>query len=113
LVDVLGEVAVAIVDQEAAGMISRQRFPELLERPLRRRMGRDVVVENPAGSDLHHDENVEGAEGGRDHHEEVAGHYDFGMITDEGQPALFRVRRARRPVMAEVLADGARGDLNA
>ena len=36
LVDVLSEDAVAIVDQEAVGMIARQRFPELLERPFRR-----------------------------------------------------------------------------
>jgi hypothetical protein len=35
------------------------------------------------------------------------------MIRNEGQPALFRVRCRRRPVIAEVLADGARGDLNA
>jgi hypothetical protein len=34
LVDVPSEDAVAIVDQEAVGMIARQRFPELLERPL-------------------------------------------------------------------------------
>jgi hypothetical protein len=37
-------------------------------------MSRDVVVENLAGSDLHDDENVEGPEGGGDHHEEVTGH---------------------------------------
>jgi hypothetical protein len=30
LVDVLSEDAVAIMDQEAVGMISRQRFPELV-----------------------------------------------------------------------------------
>ena len=37
-------------------MIAGQRFPELLQRPLGRRMGRDVGVENPAGSDLHDEE---------------------------------------------------------
>ena len=41
-------------------MIARQRFPELLQRPFRRGMGRDVVVENLAGSDLQDDEDVEG-----------------------------------------------------
>src|SRR5215471_11171499 len=84
LVDLLSEDAVAIVDQEAVGMISWQRFPELLQRPFRRGMGSDVLVENPAGSDLYDDEDVEGPEGGGDHHEEVAGHHGFGMITDEG-----------------------------
>ena len=94
-------------------MVARQRFPELLERPFGRGVGSDVLVENLAGSDLYDDEDAGGAKGGSDHHEEVGGHYDFGMITDEGQPALFRVGLAHRAVSAEVLADGARGDLNA
>src|SRR5215471_16602377 len=45
-VDFRSEDAIAIMDDEAIGMIARQRFPELLQRPLRRGMGRDVVVEN-------------------------------------------------------------------
>jgi len=52
-VDFLCEDAIAIMDEEAVGMIARQSFPELLQRPCRRGMGRDVVVENPAGSDLY------------------------------------------------------------
>ena len=112
LVYVLSEDAVAIVDQEAVGMISRQRFPELLERPFRRGMGSDVLVDNLAGSNLYDDKDVEGAERGGDHHEEVASHHDFGMVTDEGQPTLFRVRCAHWPVLAKVLADSARGDPN-
>jgi hypothetical protein len=35
-----------------------------------------------------------------------------GMIVDEGQPTLFRVRRAHGTASMEVLADGGRGDLN-
>src|SRR5262249_25159213 len=112
LVDLLSEEAVAIVDEEAVGMISRQRFPELLQRPFRRGMGSYVVVENLAGSDLYDNEDVESTESGRDHREEVASRDDLGMVTDEGQPALFRVWRARGTVSAEVLADGAQGDLN-
>ena len=38
---------------------------------------------------------------------------DLGVIRDEVPPELFRVRCARRAVIAEVLADGARGDPNA
>ena len=67
---------------------------------------------NPARSDLHHEEDVEGTECGGDHHEEVAGYHDLGMIANEGQPTLFRVRRAHRTLSAEVLADGAWGELN-
>src|SRR5215813_15191189 len=53
LVDICREDAVTIVDDEAGRMIARQRFPELLQRPFRRGMGRDLAVENLAGSDLH------------------------------------------------------------
>jgi hypothetical protein len=34
------------VDDEAIGMFARQRFPELLQRPFRRGMVSDIVVEN-------------------------------------------------------------------
>src|SRR5215469_15060128 len=111
LVDIRREDVVAIVDDETIRTIARQGFPELLQRPFRRRMGRDVVVENLAGSDLHDDEDVEGAEGGGDHHEEVAGYDDLCMVSNKGQPALFRVRRAHWTVSMEVLADGAGRDL--
>src|SRR5260370_2014344 len=84
LVDFLGEDAVSIVDDESVGMIARQCLPELLECPFRCGMGSDVLVENPARSDLHHDQDVEGAERGSDHHKEVAGHNDLGMVVDEG-----------------------------
>jgi hypothetical protein len=84
LVDILGEDPVSIVDNESVRMIARQCLPELLERPFRRWMGSDVLVENPAGSDLHHDQDVESAKRGGDHHEEVAGHNDLGVVADEG-----------------------------
>src|SRR4029077_2428786 len=45
LVDFLGEDAVSIVDDEPVRMIARQCLPELLERPFRRGMGSDVLVE--------------------------------------------------------------------
>ena len=35
LVDFLSKDAIAIVDDEAARMVARQRFPELLQRPFR------------------------------------------------------------------------------
>src|SRR5215831_11724549 len=106
LVDIRREDGVAIVDDETIRMIARQGFPELLHRPFRRGMGRDVLVDNLAGSDLHDNEDVEGTECGGDHHEEIASHHNLGVIVDEGQPALFRVRRAHRSVFAKVLGDG-------
>src|SRR5215472_5402173 len=59
LVDLLIEDTVPIVDDEAIGMIARQRFPELLQCPFRRGMASDIVVENPPRFDLHDDEDVE------------------------------------------------------
>src|SRR5215472_17416627 len=112
LVDLLSEDTVPIVDDEAIGMITRHRFPELLQRPFRRGMASDIVVENPPRTDLHDDEDVEGTECGGDHHEEVAGHHDLGMVADKGQPALFGGRRVPWTVSMQVLADGAWGDPN-
>src|SRR5215469_3362739 len=110
--DVRGEDAIAIVDEEALGMTAGQSFSELLHRPFRRGIRGDVVVGNLAGSDLHDDEDVEGAEAGGDHHEEVTGHHGLGMMADKGQPALFRLWRPHWTVSMEVLPDGAWGNLN-
>jgi len=77
------------MDDEALGVAARQRFPELLQCPFRRGMGRGVVVENLAGSNLYHEQDKEGAEGGRDHHEEVAGHHDLGMVADQVSQLCF------------------------
>src|SRR5215813_7203451 len=107
LVEILREDAVAVVDDEAVRLIARQGFPELLQRPFRRGVGSDVLVENLTGSELHYNEDVEGTECGGDHHEEIASHNYLGMIVDEGQPALFRVRRTHRTVIAKVFTDGA------
>src|SRR5215472_17013879 len=83
LVHRLREDVVPIMDDEAVGMAARQRFPELLPCPFRRGMGRGVVVENLAGSNLYHEEDIEGPEGGLDHHEQVACHHDLGMVADK------------------------------
>src|SRR5215469_8137362 len=41
-----------------------------------------------------------GTERGGDHHKEVTGHHDLGMVADEAQPALFRIGYAHWPVLA-------------
>jgi hypothetical protein len=113
LVDIRREDAVPIVDDGAVRMIAWQRFPQLLQRPFRRGMAGDMVVENPPRFDLHDKEDREGAEGGGDHHEEVAGHHDLGMVADKSQPTLFRVGSAHRTLMAKVLADTGRPEWSA
>src|SRR5260370_8389163 len=67
LVDFLGEDAVSIVDDESVRMIARQCLPELLERPFRCGMGSAVLVRSPAGSDLHHYQDLEATEPRRHH----------------------------------------------
>ena len=42
LVDFLSKDAIAVVDDEAVRMVARQRFPELLQRPFRRRICRKL-----------------------------------------------------------------------
>lgn len=49
LVDILREDAVAVVDEEAIRMITRQRFSELLQRPFRRGMSSYVLNAESGG----------------------------------------------------------------
>src|SRR5262249_36621768 len=80
-----------------------QGFPELPQRPFRCGMGRDVVVEHVAGSDLHDNERAESKECGGNYHEEIAGHHGLRVVVDDGQPALFRVSRGYRTACVKVL----------
>jgi hypothetical protein len=84
-------------------MIARKRFAELLQGPFRSRMSGHVVVEDSAGPHFHQHEYVEVSESGCDHDEEVTGHDDLGMVVDEGQPTLFRIGRARRAAVSQVV----------
>lgn len=57
------EFGVPIADQIVIPMISRNGFPELLERPVARRMPRDIEMQDPARRVLNDDEYVEDLEG--------------------------------------------------
>ena len=94
-------------------MTSRKCLPELLCGPFRRRVRGDVVMKNSSAAQFHHDEHVQGAEGGGDHDEEVAGDDYLSMIADEGQPTLLRVRCARRSPGTQVLPHSAGRNANA
>ena len=61
----LTEDAVVIVDDESRSHVLGGRLADLLLHPGQRRIAGDVDVNNPAGSDLHDDENAgDGKEGG-------------------------------------------------
>ena len=57
-------------------MTARERLPELLHAPFRRRVGGHVVVEDSTGAQFHDYKHIQGAECGSDHDEEVA-RYDL------------------------------------
>jgi hypothetical protein len=86
LVQILGEDAVPIVDQVSIGMIAWQRLPKLLQGPLRRRVGGDVVMKDSPGAQFHDDEHIHGAEAGRDDHEEITCHDCFGLCPHPSNP---------------------------
>src|SRR4029077_6316416 len=86
-------------------MSPRRRRPELLQGPLRRRVGGDVVMEDSPSAQFHDHEYVKGAKSGRNHNEEVTRHDPLGMVMDEGQPTLLWIGRAHRAV-AQVLLHG-------
>src|SRR5260370_34265075 len=53
-----------------ARMIAWQRLPKLLQGPLRRRVGGDVVMKDSPGAQFHDHKYIKDAEAGRDDHEE-------------------------------------------
>src|SRR5664280_896960 len=59
------------MDQELVRMVAGNGFSELLQRPLCGRMRGHVVMQNTTAPDLHHDENTEHPESGRDRNQEV------------------------------------------
>ena len=84
LVQSPGKDAVMIVDHETIRVIPRQRFPELLQGPLSRRMFGDTVVKDLPATEFHDYEYIEDTESSRDHREEIAGDDRLGVIANEG-----------------------------
>src|SRR5262249_45410687 len=88
LVKRLREDTVAVMQEKAVAVVSRYRLTQLLQRPRRRRMHRNIGVQNAAGRMLHHDKHVGEARGGRADHAEVTRDDRLGMIANKGAPAL-------------------------
>jgi hypothetical protein len=111
----LGEDAVTVMDEEAVPMIRRERFPQLLQGPLRRRMSCDVDMEQSAAPVFDDDKYLENAEGCRHGDTKVAGHDRLGMIPNEGRPSLGLHAFVWPPIKTRqhILADGAWRDAEA
>src|SRR3989442_9028852 len=94
--------SITIPDDEARRGIPGPRLAELLRSPRRRRMRRDVHVDDAATVVTQHDEDEQHAErGGRDR-EEVDGGELGDVIGEEGAPRL----RRRTTATSEVFRDG-------
>src|SRR3990172_6168358 len=66
-VEFLGEDAVPVMDHKSVRTVCRKCLPELLQRPFRRRVGGDVVMENPPRAQFQDHTDIQGAERCRDH----------------------------------------------
>jgi hypothetical protein len=88
LIELLGENAVAVMDQKTVAMVGRQRFTQLLDRPWRRGMRRHIGIQNPASRMFHDHKDIEETKGRRHHHAEVTGDDGLGMIANKGPSAL-------------------------
>ena len=111
-VEVSGENAVAIMEQESVSMNDADDLAKLLQSPHSGGMCRNVAVDQPTGPMLDHDEYVEHAEPRRDGEAEITGQEALGLQTQEGGPVQIPSWLARR-TPRHVLAHGARGDLDA
>ena len=72
------------MNYKSISMIDPKRLSELLQRPFRIRVCRNVVVEDSTRVQVHDDEYIEDTESGCDHHEEVACQNRFRMVVEEG-----------------------------
>jgi hypothetical protein len=100
LVEFVREDTVPVMDEKSVPMVSRNRFAELLDGPLGRRMCRDIGMQNSARRVLHQDEDIEEAKGRCDHRAEIAGDNGLGVVTDKRPPALGRDAVVRTTVEA-------------
>lgn len=87
-------------------LIARKRFRQLLQSPLRRRMLRDIEVEQTPGSDLEGNEYIKDTEAYRDGNEEVASDNSICMVPDKRGPALV-VTATRAWRLSNVPSNGA------
>jgi len=78
------------MDQETVGMIARNRFAKLLQRPGCRWMRGDVAMHDAPCPDLHQEEHIESSEPSGCHDQEIAGDDGLGVIADERPPVLRR-----------------------
>jgi hypothetical protein len=109
LVEVLGEDAVPVMEEEAVAMIRWNRFAELLERPWRRGMRSHMDMQDATTRMFHHDKDIQEAKSHCDRDTEIARHDRLSMVAHKGLPALDLSTFAWTPgtVLWHVLPHGA------
>jgi hypothetical protein len=114
LIELRRENGVTVVNGEAIRPLVRESFPKLLQRPLRRRMGGHIALQDPSRSDFEHHQHIKELQFGRHCNHEVTSDDRIGMIAHECRPMLGRSssRSMIIPLRWPVLADGSRGHEN-
>jgi len=102
---------VTVVEQKFVILISRQRLPKLLQRPLCGRMFGRIEMHQAQRPDLQCNEHIKHAKGGGNSSEAITSYDSFGVIFQEGGPALVS-RSARSGRLLDVFGEplGAAGN---
>jgi hypothetical protein len=99
------------VQQVAELLIGSERLPQLLQRPISRRVARDIEVQQSSGAVVHHHKDVDLAEGRGDGNEEVASDNSLSVIAKERGPTLIATGPSRGR-LGHVVANGAGRNTN-
>ncbi len=86
--DTIREDRVVVVDPESVGVLFGKRLPELLDRPRRGRVGREIEVQDSPLPVLDDEPHVEQLEVDGRNDEEVHCRDDIPVVSEKGHPAL-------------------------
>src|SRR5215510_10064557 len=88
LVNLFGKDGIAVMNEDAIDVVSRDCCSKLLDGPRRRGMRHDIDVQGSSASMLNDHKHIEEAECRGNRHAEVTRDDAFGVITDKRRPAL-------------------------
>src|SRR5215470_2229707 len=109
LVKLLGENTIPVMQQKAVRVVSRNRFTQLLERPVGGGVRCDIAMQDLARRVFHDHKDIEEAKGRRDHDTKVTRHDRLGVVMQKRPPALCSDALAwtRSEALRQVLPYGA------
>ena len=115
LINRFGEDGVPVMDEYAVRVVSRDRFTQLLDRPLSGGMRCHIDMKEPAAGMLNDNKHIKHAEGRGDRYAKVTCHDAFGVIAKKSGPALRLAAFARtaNTVIRHIFTHGSWRDLQA